>query len=813
MAFRQLYYTSCERGLSGYPGYQFNAVSDGVPVDVMREVERLTAYEPPASLGFAPSEVEIAACPASLCYAPGATAILANVVFLGADFSQRFGNYFAHALVTDDPERDLGGRLPIEAWAAPCWTRTVSASPVLSALPGPVVGGVIDRGWAHSLVGADAGVAHLPRLLTAVIRAVGGGGRPVVLVGPDAERNAAWIAAVSYLLPESLVRRMSFTTYHRRPRQCRLHLVATVPGDSGLREAPDGLALFDLVAGWTNAEDAHPLATLLATLGVAGVEGLWADAEALTGTLSDSPDALHQALLMALARRRVRLSPPDLAAAVAWFVSRERSLGPGLVAELGQALVAQPEMGEHDLRQVLRCAAAAGVDIRSERLERAEWERIDAALGRLTAGGAAEPVSITSETVRLLTAGAVCDRLAGAGHEETAALLRWAAAHAVPVPAEVQAASGERLVGPVLAGELSPAELRELASGWPGMLPGVVGRLELAAGGDDLYRVLALLEGGLGELVSRGHPPRRLRELCVILEGRRHEAPATTLQRLVAERRQRGDRSAFDDLLHHLWPTGEWSHRDAADVVTLLRSEIAAGDLPAWLDRAVARPPARRDQPGRLQYLRLCEQLARHPARAALDERTRATAEEVARVQDALRLATTPDARAPGAILDIVRGYGRLSDPLRDQLQDTLPTAMLRLDAASLALVLDSCPQPLRRCWLAAAQERLDPRRPDPELGARVFLAALRFASPMAEWRRRVEAELLIPTVPVWPGRHWRELARQLSRSEDRAAVHVFLAWRERWDRRLGHRIGRAALRQLRRRLERMDLSRLRWPW
>ena len=29
MAFQQLYYTSCEHGLSGYAGYQFNAITPG----------------------------------------------------------------------------------------------------------------------------------------------------------------------------------------------------------------------------------------------------------------------------------------------------------------------------------------------------------------------------------------------------------------------------------------------------------------------------------------------------------------------------------------------------------------------------------------------------------------------------------------------------------------------------------------------------------------------------------------------------------------------------------------------------------------
>ena len=32
MAFEQLYYTSCEQGLAGIRGYQFNAATPGAPV-------------------------------------------------------------------------------------------------------------------------------------------------------------------------------------------------------------------------------------------------------------------------------------------------------------------------------------------------------------------------------------------------------------------------------------------------------------------------------------------------------------------------------------------------------------------------------------------------------------------------------------------------------------------------------------------------------------------------------------------------------------------------------------------------------------
>ena len=110
MAFQQLYYTSCEHGLAGYGGYQFNAITPGVPPVVLREVEERTVYEPPRWLQADPCPDEPEAYPVALSYGMSeatGTAIVTNVVFTGADYSGRPGNYFVHALV----DRDAGAGL------------------------------------------------------------------------------------------------------------------------------------------------------------------------------------------------------------------------------------------------------------------------------------------------------------------------------------------------------------------------------------------------------------------------------------------------------------------------------------------------------------------------------------------------------------------------------------------------------------------------------------------------------------------------------------------------------------------------------
>ena len=103
MAFQQLYYTSCETGLAGYGGYQFNAVTPGTSPVVMREVEDRSVYEPPRWLLADPCLDEPEAYPIAFSYAKSeatGAVILTHVEFAGNDYSGRPGNYFAHALVT-----------------------------------------------------------------------------------------------------------------------------------------------------------------------------------------------------------------------------------------------------------------------------------------------------------------------------------------------------------------------------------------------------------------------------------------------------------------------------------------------------------------------------------------------------------------------------------------------------------------------------------------------------------------------------------------------------------------------------------------
>ena len=288
MGSPQLYYTSCEHGLSGFSGYQFNAATPGVDARVLREVERFTVYEPPRSLP--PDQVH--RHPVNLCYSPdlGGVRVLSRVVSSGDDPSGRPGNYFAHSLLLDG----AAGPLPAELWGAPFWTgRPVSEPdlPGLAPAPGP-----LDRGRTSAwLRGRDE--ATLRRLLMAVDAAIDDG-PPVLLLAED-EDAAHWVAALSHLLPPRRALGMSFATYSGSPEDAPVHVVA-VPPETDTRALRTSFVVFGArcldrlpvdESGWTRANGVGrgPSRTIPEP-GGAHVDGTGADGTHVGGV---DPDGTH----------------------------------------------------------------------------------------------------------------------------------------------------------------------------------------------------------------------------------------------------------------------------------------------------------------------------------------------------------------------------------------------------------------------------------------------------------------------------------------------------------------------------------------
>ena len=431
MAFLQLYYTSCEHGLGGYGGYQFNAITPGTPPILLQEVEERTVYEPPRSLLVHPEDPE--AYPVAFSYglsAAAGMAVAAHVVFTGTDYSGRPGNYFAHALATSAPERDFEPLLPAELWGAALWRTGPADGTELPEMPGPLPRGTIDRPGTQAFLEARGAESALPELLTAVGRAMNGG-RPVLVVSHDVTENAWWIAAISYLLGEHLAYQMTFTTYSHRPGYSKYHLTGVLP-DALPAGADASFQMFDFAAGRTPGHDIHPVAALLANTGVMASGGLWRQAAAFaSGTEKDLDDWLGPVALAA--RLFGQPLAPGVTNAVARWLPVAGGWMPAQLTDVALGVVlAQPDgtLNGERLNGLLGLARRLASPAKVEQAERLLAGQ---AFADLIRGESATPVRFQSPV-----AGAARDRavrlLDEAPPATVQALLEWAAASGVLPP-------------------------------------------------------------------------------------------------------------------------------------------------------------------------------------------------------------------------------------------------------------------------------------------------------------------------------------------------------------------------------------------
>jgi hypothetical protein len=230
MTVRQLHYTSCEDGLEGIQGFQVSAMTPGTPRPLVELAVRASAYEPGPGLVGRLHEHDLSAFPVAFGYAAaGRGAAVFQSRYTGADFTGRMGNYFAHALLFDDVERELGDVLPIDLWRSQEWVDsriTGSALPELTSFrPGDEANEANTRRFV--LTGGDTNA--LEQVISGTQRALSGGRGRLVLVVPDDRSAALWVAATCRSLPHPLCLDVSFTTYTARPEESGALLSCTTP--------------------------------------------------------------------------------------------------------------------------------------------------------------------------------------------------------------------------------------------------------------------------------------------------------------------------------------------------------------------------------------------------------------------------------------------------------------------------------------------------------------------------------------------------------------------------------------------------------
>jgi hypothetical protein len=742
----------------------------------MREVEQLTAYELP-SWDTSPADA-----PVNLCHVRDAARggeITANVIYAGADFSGRSGNYFAHALVTQNPEHDFGGLLPVELWESPVWVRTPADSTALPAIQAAPPRGSFDRPTVAAFLAArDDAQSVLARLLSAVDQALDGG-RSLVLWSPTSADNAHWIAAVSYLLGDARAREMSFFTYTRRPAQCRAHVIGTVPGAVTSPAAlADGFRVFDMTARTLPDVATHPLAVLLAQVGVLRAAGLWRQAVTLAAGTERSLDEWYPVVSAAAALLGIEPLPSAAVGAIAdWLppaAHRPTPLtAPHVEAVITVLLDRDRELSDDQLRRLLPVAKAAGA---IGHLQRIEVIVVDRAVTQLARGRPPSgPTSLaTAEGIQLAVTS--CERLLGsADAAATMTVLDWAREVGLqPDPLLVERC-GRDVIGPALPTMNADRRIVRVGQAYPALARGLAAYIT-ASGPETALR---LLHGVAGELLDasdlRHHP--QLREMLLQEEVRSGRLPPVQALRELIELRALSASPLRDrNLLASFWPQGLASAGEAAQLLHLLDGDVRGTLALGLLDHAL-RPPRRIDHVE--AWLDLCAQVRAHPVCAQLPTATRL---RLKALQDlGSKLADARDAMNQGgtsgyaAIEDRIEG---LPNETRDLLRQYL--AFLTLTVPRPTEQLATCSEPVFAAICVQARGRLEPEPADHHLGARLFQTWYQLQGSRALRARVLEENVLVPTLPRWSRRDRGQVENILKRDATRGLLRALVDGRSR---------------------------------
>ncbi len=694
MAVQQLYYTSCEQGLSGFSGFQFNAVSPGVSADTMSAVETLCGYEPPRSMLNSEAPDDLARCPVNLCFVPGngtgATAVCVH--YTGRDSARRFGNYFAHALHSTDFARESEGLLGIQLWDSPEWTASAVAPNEIPELAEPPRAGPLTPEQVGRFLAAQPHAAEqVPNLLAAAFAALEEK-RSVVVVDASTDLIAHWFAAVCYLLPPPLARRLSFATYLHTPGRSRLHLIGTVPG-TRIDIGPDDqltYRVFDFAAGQFPPEGSipvHHLVRLLARIKVPQATAVWSWAEHtyVSGAERDQGD-WHAPLAAAAASGGVVLEAADVQAVVDWC-AHAGHLGELQAAVARDIYLRHPDLDDAQLATLSTAARDGGdVDLHHELEGRLYESRMRAAMNG--AADAVRPVLLDDPAVRQLALTCWQELLRDADDGQAVRLFSWALGSGLTLAPEIAGAARDRLARSLLesaatrpASDALRSDVKKLFEASRAFRQSLVrGLAELMAERPGQQALFAVFPAYLlREEDLRDHPVL-LEHFWTARTERQPELAVEYLFRILWLRRADVPDAG---LLRALWPIRRWTHAEAVDVVRRMNSgQLVSRDVSLWFDQVVKRPVEDEEQLD--DCVELCRLLA-HPHRAAwlLPE----TGECVAKVLDLTELLNR--AHTAGVLAESFMA------PVTDRWAPTRALKRMRLPSALVARPVEPLAVPL----------------------------------------------------------------------------------------------------------------------
>ncbi|MFI0483425.1 hypothetical protein [Actinomadura sp. 9N215] len=410
----QLHYTSARRGPTGRAGFQFTAETPGLPDGVRAGVTPYLSYRPPPDAPLSPDESELGGFPVSLLYdRVDGRPLLLRCRYLGRDYSGRYGNFFAHAVVAEPDE--LEGLRPAELWHAPHWAHDPAPESVLAPLDELTPGTALDpdalAAWLAASGPGDP-YALLGHLVDAVADVLGRGHGRVVLVADDVELIARWIAVVSYSLPVAAAARLSFVTYTADPDGAAQRLVGTTPAIwAGAQHHASHASAFDLRNGTPSG---------LASRFARTVAGCWRDADFggldALGELAplNDPEQEGAAALLALCRGDATVTADEEAAAAELMSRRGAKIPEWVWRDLVPGV---PSMGLDLALAVHERARAAGAVEVARQCSLRVTDRVLAALAEasglaavVAAAGVAERAGVPLDPADVAASAARCAR-------------------------------------------------------------------------------------------------------------------------------------------------------------------------------------------------------------------------------------------------------------------------------------------------------------------------------------------------------------------------------------------------------------------
>jgi hypothetical protein len=224
MKLLQLIYTSCKRGLSAGAGFQTYSMSEGITDDEKREIERYGLYVPPTDLPTQPTPEQIEMMfPTAYRFfrlSSGRYGICQSK-YIGRDYSGRYGNYFCHALISDNGPFPV---YPIQLYGSPRFRDCLTdEEDERSTTPPPLP--LLDPALFFSepsitaeniteLVEQD-GIRWIKETIAAAIE-FAETHRGLIFTGP-ADQIPLRIAALQMAFPIELAHRLTFATYSHDP--------------------------------------------------------------------------------------------------------------------------------------------------------------------------------------------------------------------------------------------------------------------------------------------------------------------------------------------------------------------------------------------------------------------------------------------------------------------------------------------------------------------------------------------------------------------------------------------------------------------